>query len=70
MGRMCADSTEASAAVTDGADLLLVTTALDPRAIETFTAGQNVPVYVRDVELEVAWESGASGLHTLPGPPS
>ena len=65
-GRFCADSEEAAAATAEGADFLLVSTTLDPPAIESLTATQNVPIYVRNVALQVAWACGASGLHMLP----
>jgi mutator protein MutT len=65
LGAACADAAEAKAAVTAGADFIVLGTVLEPRILAALCSRVSVPLFARGVGLERAWASGASGVNAL-----
>jgi 8-oxo-dGTP diphosphatase len=64
-GVFCADAEEGAAAARAGADFLAMKCALADGELAALCGAVAVPVYARGVELERAWELGASGLNEI-----
>ena len=65
-GVLCAGVADARRAAADGAHFLLMSSIQSPEAIRTISFELDLPLYVRDLTVEEAWQAGATGIHTLP----
>jgi len=66
-GVLCADAREAEAAAAAGAQFLALCAKLAGAQLAALCERVRVPVFVRGLALERAWEQGASGINAVAG---
>ena len=65
-GVNCSNAAEALAAASAGADFLVMRSELPNPVLVSLCEAALLPVFVRNVALEVAWSLGASGINEIP----
>ncbi len=64
-GRFCSDAAGASAAVSAGADFLVLREPIPDDQLKALCEAVAVPVYARGLSMEEAWRRGATGIASI-----